>query len=206
MSEDAALEIYRWLLRVQSRAMAASKNKQHAFNDYIYFAPGVSRLAARFRFSPDLAGLRFCFRAQGEGDWGARLRQACTEVLRYHDMVMVWAADIPALPAGIFDQAGALYPQSVVTLARAGGAAFLSLAAEKFTPAVFEHVRWNTPAAGADQLRALRNAGISPIVRGKVTRLDQTKDFTRMLRELEAEQRTADLEDFRQTIQKITEQ
>lgn len=186
--------------------MAQAPGKGHSYTDYVYFTPRIGRLAARYHFSPDLAGLKLRFRAQAEGDWGARLRQACTEVLRRHDMVMVWAADVPVLPAGIFEQAVALYPQSVVTLARAGGIAFLSLVAEKFTPAVFDRVRWHTPAAGADQLRALRHAGVSVVVRGKVTRLDQAKDFARLLRELEGEERIADLEDFSHTIQKITEQ
>jgi uncharacterized protein len=206
LSETAALEIYRWLLRVQSRVLALPSDPAHSYTDYVYFAPGAASLVARYKFSPDLTGLKLRFRSQSEGDLGTRLHHACAEVLSRHDVALVWGADIPCLPAGVFDQAIALYPQSVITLARDGGYAFLSLAAEKYSAAVFERIRWSTSSTGADQMRALRHAGIPVVVRGKVTDLDRAKDFTRILRELEAEQRDTDLEDLNRTIVKITEQ
>lgn len=165
----------------------------------------MPRLKARYKFSPDLAGLTLKFRAQSEGDLGMRLRHACTEVLQNHDIALIWQADIPCLPDSIQDQAIALAPQSVITLTRGGGCAFLSVAASAFSDAVFDRIRWQTPVAGADQIRALKQAGIGVIVRGKVTDLERAKDFTRILRELEEANREADLEDLNQTILKITE-
>ncbi len=185
---------------MQSRVFSLPRAPAHSYTDYVYFAPGASALVARYKFSPDLAGMKLRFRAQSEGDLGTRLQNACAEVLSRHDLALVWGADIPCLPAGVFDQAIALFPQSVITLARDGGYAFLSLAAEKYSAAAFDRIRWSTSSAGADQIRALQQAGIPVVVRGKVTDLDRAKDFTRILRELEAEERNADLEDLNQTI------
>jgi glycosyltransferase A (GT-A) superfamily protein (DUF2064 family) len=204
LSEPAALEIYRWLLRVQARVMATPKNSVHSYSDYVYFAPRISRLRACLKFMPDLRGLNLHFRAQSEGDLGMRLHRACSEILKHHNLALVWGADIPCLPDGIFDQAIALFPQSVIAPARDGGYAFLSLAAEKYSAAVFERIRWSTHHTSADQIRALKNAGIGVVVRGRVTDLDYAKDFTRILRELEDSGRQADLIDLNATIRNLT--
>jgi glycosyltransferase A (GT-A) superfamily protein (DUF2064 family) len=207
LSAGAAFELYRWLLRVQARVMNTKPAGAHRTSDYVFYAPGISALRARLKFYPDLAKFSLRFRPQCEGDLGVRLADACTQVLEHHDLVLLWGADIPTLPPGIFDQAAALYPQSVITLARDGGYAFLSLAAKNYSPAVFRNnIRWSTLHAGADQLRALKTAGIQTVVSGKVADLDRAKDFTRILRELELYERTADLADLKVTLNRLTEQ
>lgn len=166
----------------------------------------MNRLQARFQFAPDLQGLSLRFRGQGEGDLGTRFDNAVADVLRKNDLALIWRSDVPCLPTGIFEQSLALFPQSVITLARGSGYAFLSLAAQKYSPAVFANVRWNTSSAGADQIRALQRAGVSVVVRGKVTALRNEKDFTRILRELEAENRERDIRDLEETARKLNEQ
>lgn len=166
----------------------------------------MNRLKARFQFAPDLQGLSLRFRGQGEGDLGTRFDRAVADVLRKNDLALIWRSDVPCLPGGIFEQSLALFPQSVITLARGGGYAFLSLAAQKYSPAVFANVRWNTSSAGADQIRALKGAGVSVVVRGKVTALSNEKDFTRILRELEAESRERDIRDLEETARRLSEQ
>lgn len=178
----------------------------HTFTDYVYFSPRMNRLKARLQFVPDLSGIRLRFRAQGDGDMGMRLARAMADVSQKHDLALIWRSDFPCLPGGIFEQSLALFPQSVITLARGGGCAFLSLAAQKYSPAVFANVRWNTSSAGADQLRSLQRAGIGVVVRGKVTALDTEKNFPRILRELEAENREWDIRDLEETAHKLSEQ
>lgn len=204
LDDSAAFEIYRWLLRVQARVFDAVPDNSNTFTNYVYYAPKVSRLQARFRFSPDLKGLHLRFRPQCEGDLGARLTNACADVLKQNDLVLIWGADIPCLPHRIEAQAIALFPQSVITLARDGGYAFLSLSAKNFSSAVFERIRWSTVHAGKDQLQALISAGLKPVVRGKVADLDRAKDFTRIVRELEQYGRAADLADFARTCRTLT--
>lgn len=204
LDENGAYEIYLWLLRVQARAIARDVPQGHKVSTYIYYAPELNRLSARAKFHPHLRGLNLKFRPQVSGDLGARLAAAVREVLARHDAALIWGADIPALPQHIFSQGAALYPQSVITLARDGGYAFLSLAKEHFTPAVFENIRWSTANAGRDQIRALQRAGVPVVVSGKVADLDRAKDFTRIVRELEAHQRVADLEDLTATLQRIS--
>lgn len=197
---DSAFEIYRWLLRVQSRVFATLPDRENNFSNYVYYAPRAHRLKARFAFSPDLKGLKLRFRAQCEGDLGVRLTQACADVLRNHDLALVWGADIPCLPDGIEQQAIALYPQSVITPARDGGYAFVSVAAQNFSPAVFERIRWSTVHTGKDQIRALQSAGLKPVISGKVADLDRAKDLPRVIRELEQNHRNADLSDLEETL------
>lgn len=200
LDADAAFEIYRWLLRVQARVFAALPDRQNSFSHYVYYAPRAHRLRARFAFSPDLAGVKLRFRAQCEGDLGVRLAQACADVLRDHDLVLVWGADIPCLPDGIERQAIALYPQSVITPARDGGYAFLSIAAQNFSRAVFERIRWSTVHTGKDQIKALQSAGLKPVISGRVADLDRAKDLPRVIRELEQCNRDDDLFDLEQTL------
>lgn len=197
---DTAFEIYRWLLRVQSRVLATPPDRQNIFTNYVYYAPRVHPFKARYNFSPDLKGLKLRFCAQSDGDLGERLKHACADVLRHHDLVLVWGADIPCLPDGIEQQAIALFPQSVITLARDGGYAFLSLVAQNFSPAVFDRIRWSTVHTGKDQIRALQSAGLKPVISGKVADLDRAKDLPRVIRELEQNNRDADLFDLEQTL------
>ncbi len=200
LDNDSAFEIYRWLLRVQSRALATLPDRQNSFSNYVYYAPRAHRLKARFAFSPDLKGLQLRFRAQCDGDLGARLAHACADVLRDHDLALVWGADIPCLPDGVEQQAIALYPQSVITPARDGGYAFVSIAAQNFSPAVFERIRWSTVHTGKDQIKALQVAGLKPVISGKVADLDRAKDLPRVIRELEQNGRDPDLHDLEQTL------
>jgi glycosyltransferase A (GT-A) superfamily protein (DUF2064 family) len=202
--DEAAYAIYRWLLRVQRRVFASSTPGGHRYQNYVYYAPRINRLAARLCFAPDLAALHLKFRPQAEGDLGERLAAATAEVLHSNDLALIWGADIPALPRSIFEQAIALYPQSVMTLARDGGYAFLSIAREHFTPQIFSGIRWSTHHTGRDQLRALLRANVPVTVSGKVADLDRAKDFTRVIRELELFDRTADLEDLTSTLQGLT--
>jgi uncharacterized protein len=203
LGDGAAHALYRWLLRVQARVFEEPVGPGHRCTDYVYYAPEISRLAARVRFAPDLRKMRFRFRPQHPGDLGERLRHAASQVLADHDLALIWGADIPCLPTGLFEQAAALYPASVMTLARDGGYAFLSVARENFSAAVFGNIRWSTSNTGRDQLAALRRAGIETIVRGKVADLDRVADLTRILRELENEGRIADLNDLTETFVRL---
>lgn len=202
--EPAAYALYRWLLRVQGRVFATNAPRGIQYQNYVYYAPRLNRLAARLRFAPDLSALNLKFRPQAEGDLGQRLAAATAEVLRSNDLALIWGADIPALPALIFEQAIALYPQSVIALARDGGYAFLSVAREHFTAEIFSGIRWSTHHTGRDQLRALLRAKVPVTVSGKVADLDRAKDFTRIIRELEHFGRTTDLDDLSSTIQGIS--
>jgi glycosyltransferase A (GT-A) superfamily protein (DUF2064 family) len=80
----------------------------------------------------------------------------------------------------------------------------LSIAREHFTPQIFSGIRWSTHHTGRDQLRALLRANVPVTVSGKVADLDRAKDFTRVIRELELFDRTADLEDLTSTLQGLT--
>lgn len=204
LDESAAFALYLWLLRVQARAIARDVPQGQKVSTYVYYAPDVNRVVARAKFYPHLKGLGMSFRPQSGGDLGARLSAAVSEVLARHDVALIWGADIPTLPQNIFSQGVALYPQSVITLARDGGYAFLSIAKQHFTPAVFDNIRWSTANAGRDQLRALQRAGVPVVISGKVADLDRAKDFTRIVRELESHERIADLEDLTQTLQKLS--
>ncbi|GAB4431058.1 MAG: TIGR04282 family arsenosugar biosynthesis glycosyltransferase [Turneriella sp.] len=202
--EAAAYALYRWLLRVQNRLFTSTPSADHRYTDYVFYAPHVNRVTARLRFAPDLSRLSIRFRPQAEGDLGQRLASATAEVLRSNDLALIWGADIPALPTSIFEQAIALCPQSVITLARDGGYAFLSVAREHFTPEIFSAIRWSTHHTGRDQLRALLRANVPVAVSGKVADLDRAKDLTRVIRELEHFGRTADLDDLTSTLQRIS--
>ncbi len=204
LDENSAYELYLWLLRVQARAISRDVPEDHKVSTYIYYAPEVNRISARAKFHPHLKGLGLSFRPQSGGDLGARLSAAVSEVLARHDVALIWGADIPTLPKHIFSQSAALFPQSVITLARDGGYAFLSIARQHFTPAVFESIRWSTVNAGRDQVRALQRAGVPVVISGKVADLDRAKDFTRIVRELESHDRADDLEDLRLTLHSLS--
>jgi uncharacterized protein len=206
LGDTAAYELYRWLLRVQNRVLRAKSPAVRKFSDYVFFAPAYSSLRARWNFQPDLVDLTAKFRPQSSGDLGQRLHQSVKKIFEQHDFVLIWGTDIPALPPGIFDQAIALYPQSTITLTHDGGYAFLSLARETYTPAVFENIRWSTASTGADQMSALVKVGLRPVVAGKVTDLDRAKDMIRVMRELEDFGRVEDLRDLRQTLSLLSEQ
>lgn len=200
LDDAAAYAFYRWLLRVQHRRLHVRAPQGHRYTDYIYYAPRVHPLRARWRFSPDLTGFSLHFRAQSDGDLGVRLGHAVAEVLKRHELALIWGTDIPTLPPAIFEQAIALYPQSVVTLARDGGYAFISIARRHFTPEIFSGIRWSTHHAGKDQIHALRRLRIPVVISSRVADLDRARDFPRIIRELDRAEQVSDLEDLALTL------
>lgn len=201
-TEDSALLLYRWLLRIQRRALKERPAPATHYTDFIYYSPKENRLAARAAFYPELHSLGFNFRAEGIGDTGARLNQVCAKVFKRHDMAFFWDVSFAALPQNIFLQALALYPQSVVTLARSGGLAFFSLAKKKYTPEIFSNVRWGTPFAVRDQIKAFKKEGIGITIAGSATPLRRVQDLVRILREMGERKRDDDLLDFIETVKR----
>lgn len=199
-TEGSALLFYRWLLRIQRRALREKPAPGTHYTDFIYYSPKENRLAARAAFYPELHSLGFNFRAEGAGDTGARLDQVCARVFKRHDMAFFWDVSFAALPQDIFLQALALYPQSVVTLSRSGGCAFFSLAKKNYTPEIFSRVRWGTQFAVRDQIKAFQKVGIAITIAGSATPLRRVQDFVRILRELEERKRDDDLVDFIETV------
>lgn len=204
LGPDASLAVYLWLLRVQARRFQEKPPEGHRFSDYVFYTPRYNRVWARYNFLPDLSGLSLRFCAQKEGDLGTRLAAAAEHVLRKNELVCFWGADIPALPRDIFAQAIALAPQSVITLARDGGYAFLSVAKQHFSPEIFAHIRWATHHTGHDQIRALKRAGVPVVVQGRVADLDRSTDFVRIIRELDALGYKEELEDLAQTFRTLS--
>lgn len=194
-----ALALERWLLRVQMRVLAVPI-AQHRVRDHIFFAPRTTPFKARLKFRNEFPRVRLHFHAQSEGDLGKRYHAALAKIFEHHDLALIWGGDMVALPGGVFDTAVALSPQSVVTPARGGTVAFFSLAAEKFSPALFEHIRWHTPHAFGDQVRAFQNNGIAVVQRGKAATLHSAHNLPRIIRSLEAEARDEDLRDLARTV------
>lgn len=203
LDEHGAFLIYRWLLRVQHRVFLQKPDARNSFTNFVFFTPAVARLKARLAFYPDLSGFSLKFRAQCDGDLGARLTHATQHALAGHDLALIWGADIPCLPRSIETQAIALAPQSVMTPARDGGYAFLSIAKEKFSPEIFSRIRWSTSLTARDQVRALKECGVNVVLSGKVTDLDRAHNLVRIIRELEQNCRDDDLTDLARTLASI---
>lgn len=196
-----ALAFERWLLRVQMRMLAAPI-AEHAVRDYIFFAPRMASLKARLKFHREFPRMRLHFHAQSEGDLGQRYQAALAKISQNHDLVLIWGGDTVALPGGIFDTAVALFPQSVLTPAR-GAVAFFSLAVKKFSPALFEHIRWHTPHAFGDQVRAFQKNGVEVVLRGRAAALQSVDSLPRIIRALEAAARDEDLRDLAHTVKSL---
>ena len=93
-------------------------------------------------------------RLQPEGDLGVKLSAAFDEGLRRYERVLIIGSDAPTLPIGLIRAALDYLESAPIVLGPANDGGYYAIGASHSVRPSFERVRWSTPDALQDTLRA----------------------------------------------------
>lgn len=104
-------------------------------------------------------------RLQPEGDLGVRLSAAFDEGLRQYERVLIIGSDVPTLPLGLVVDAFNTLDSAPLALGPANDGGYYAIGSTHLVRPRFDGVRWSTPTALEDTVRAnhdLEIAMLSP--------------------------------------------
>ncbi len=93
-------------------------------------------------------------RLQPEGDLGVKLGVAFDEGLRRYERVLIIGSDAPTLPIGLIGAALDSLESAPIVLGPANDGGYYAIGASHSVRPSFERVRWSTPDALRDTMRA----------------------------------------------------
>lgn len=100
-------------------------------------------------------------RLQPDGDLGVRLSAAFDEGLRRYERVVIIGSDLPTLPLGLVIAAFDALDASPMALGPANDGGYYAVGATHRVRPRFDRVRWSTPNALADTVRANRDLQVA---------------------------------------------
>ncbi len=112
---------------------------------------------------------------QPEGDLGVRMAAAFEEGLRSYERVVLIGSDVPTLPLSLVVAAFDALEGSSLMVGPANDGGYYAIGASQGVRPRFDGVRWSTPHALSDTLRA--NADRSPVLIGPWYDVDDPGDL-----------------------------
>lgn len=166
----AALRVYR---RLAEHTLAEARRLGAAARVRVCYTPADAEPAVRAWLG---AGIEY--RAQGEGDLGARMRRAFEEAFRDgFGRVLLVGSDVPGLRAGLLRRALALLDEHAAVLGPAFDGGYYLLGLREPRPELFAAVPWSTPRVLALTLAKLRAAGLEPALLETLRDVDHAADL-----------------------------
>lgn len=165
---DAALRVY---VRLAEHAVAEARASGAVVR--VLFTPADAGEAVR-----RWLGGGADYRAQAEGDLGARMRRAFEDAFAAgFGRVVVVGSDLPGLSAGLLRRAVAALEEreAVIGPARDGGYYLLGL--RRMVPEVFRGIAWSTDGVLEETVARLRRAGVEPARLQTLADVDRADDL-----------------------------
>jgi rSAM/selenodomain-associated transferase 1 len=170
---------------------------QAFLSDIVASCRRIERIVLRVAFTPgdlpDLASIGVApheVRRQRGTDLGDRERSLFHDlVAEGHGLVLILGSDVPTLPASALQSALTMLegadPPVVLGPADDGGYYLIGLAAGGGVPELFSAIRWSTPFALEDTIRAAARAGRRVSLLERWHDVDDERGLERLIEELE---------------------
>ncbi|EFL49276.1 Protein of unknown function DUF2064 [Solidesulfovibrio fructosivorans JJ]] len=173
IGDAAALAAYRAMVANVLGAADAS-----GLPAIVYYAPAEELPAARELCGPDRT-----FRAQAEGDLGARMAAAFTATLREADAAVLIGSDLPLVTGEVLTRAARELAGNDAVLGPAtdGGYYALGLTRAGYCPALFTDMPWSTATVAALTRARLAAAGKSLALLPELPDCDTPDDLRTLL-------------------------
>ena len=174
LTAEQAAELYRALLVDQFEQLSQVGGAAR----YVFYAPANAEEVLR-----ELGGSGYAYRAQSDGDLGARMEHVFTELrcLGHRNIVLV-GSDLPALPLQILDDAfmrlARQEAQVVLGPSRDGG--YYLIGMNQSAPEIFDNMTWSHDRVLADTTARLDGLGLSYRMLPTWFDLDVAEDFQRL--------------------------
>jgi len=187
LGQDFALELYSKILSWQWQNLTDIKgffSSKYKTKLYIYTAPPKHinlRKASSLLKKTEKVGkpVRVKFRLQTHGSLGNKLETAIGELLKTHDNVIIWGADIPLLHIEHFKMVIDQYPKASIIPATDGGYSLVSVSRQEYKPGIMQNIPWSTNKTLSTQLQRFDALDITYNLLDAVPDLDTPKDIIR---------------------------
>lgn len=174
LTAEQAAELYRALLVDQFEQLRHFSGAAR----YVFYAPAGAREILR-----DLGGSDYAYRAQSDGDLGARMEQVFAELWRLgHRNIVLIGSDLPALPLQIVNDAFTRLArkEAQVVLGPSGDGGYYLIGMNQAAPEIFEDMTWSHDRVLADTMVRLDGLGLSYSMLPTWFDLDVAEDFQRL--------------------------
>ncbi len=174
LTAEQAAELYRALLVDQLEHLRQVGGAER----YLFYAPADAQEILR-----DLGGSDYVYRAQSDGDLGARMEQVFADLWRLkHRNIVLVGSDLPALPLAIlreaFSHLSTVENRVVIGPSRDGG--YYLIGMNQPTPEIFANMTWSHDRVLTDTKARLDGLGVSYRILPTWFDLDVAEDFQRL--------------------------
>jgi rSAM/selenodomain-associated transferase 1 len=175
LTAEQAADLYRALLLDQFEHLQQVSDAAR----YLFYAPAGAEQALR-----QLAGDRYIYRAQCDGDLGARMAQVFAELggLGHRNVVLI-GSDLPALPMAIVEKAFMLLAaeEHHVVLGPSQDGGYYLIGMNRPAPEIFTDMIWSHERVLVETTARLDRLGISYSLLPTWFDLDRAEDFQRLI-------------------------
>ena len=176
LTAEQAAELYRALLVDQFEQLRHVSGAAR----YVFYAPADAEEILR-----ELGGSDYAYRAQSDGDLGARMEHACADLWRMgHRNIVLIGSDLPALPLQILNDAFTRLArkEAQVVLGPSADGGYYLIGMNQAAPEIFDNMTWSHDRVLADTTARLDRLGISYSMLPCWFDLDVAEDFQRLRR------------------------
>ncbi len=173
---EAACSIYRALVERVLQQIEAS-----GFPLALFFDGDEDQVPDRWK-----RHARCCVQQQG-GDLGGRMAHAFRQLFDAgYQSAVLCGSDIPGIDAAYLRHAGQALQQSGMVIAPAhdGGYCLIGFVSERFTPLVFDQIRWSTDQVLQQTLDRCSQVGLQPMLLTLLRDIDTVDDLREVAPEM----------------------
>jgi rSAM/selenodomain-associated transferase 1 len=174
LTAEQAAELYRALLLDQFEHLRQLVGAER----YVFYAPADAE-----QLLCNLAGADYAYRAQSEGDLGARMEHVFAELRRIgHRNIVLIGSDLPALPLALVGEAfrRLATAENRVVLGPSQDGGYYLIGMNQATPEVFANMTWSHDRVLADTTARLDRLGLAYSLLPTWFDLDVAEDFQRL--------------------------
>ena len=174
LTYEQAAELYRALLVDQFEQLRQVGGAAR----YVFYAPADAEEILR-----GLGGSDYVYRAQSDGDLGARMAQVFVDLWRLgHGSIVLIGSDLPGLPLQILNDAFTRLArkETQVVLGPSGDGGYYLIGMNRSAPEIFDNMTWSHDRVLADTIARLDGLGLSYSMLPTWFDLDVAEDFQRL--------------------------
>lgn len=175
LTAEQAADLYRALVLDQFEHLSQVADAER----YLFFAPANAE-----RLFRELAGADYAYRAQCDGDLGARMEHVFAELGRVgHRNIVLVGSDLPALPLAILAEAFARLAKGrdTIVLGPSQDGGYYLIGMNRPAPEIFADMTWSHDRVLAETMVRLERLGLSYSFLPAWFDVDVAEDFQRLL-------------------------
>ncbi|MCZ8344533.1 MAG: TIGR04282 family arsenosugar biosynthesis glycosyltransferase [Leptospira sp.] len=165
LGDSKALAIHKELLEITLKMLQRVECKKYLFWDELS------------EESPEFLYHGFDIRSQKGKDLGERMENAFSDVIPFHDKVLILGTDCPCINAEILEEAFVSLDTSDLVLGPAADGGYYLLGKKVMNPMVFKDIQWSTDTVLADTIKTCKEQKLKFNLLRVLSDIDTEEDY-----------------------------